>query len=656
LVASAILVTALEVGCTPVSETFKDLFCKMLGAGVCSSSTVEVTLFHTNDIHSHLLAPKSQPFGLGGAARLRTLLNQRRAATRNPITIDAGDWSEGTWFYELDTGANMLRTLKLMGYDAVCLGNHDFLNGPDQVLDTIHASGDAVPVLAANLTAPRSYARREEFRQTVKPEVHSLVTPDGIRVGIIGLTTYEGLYNSYLEPVQIDEPVLAATREAIELWPQTDLLVLVSHNSFDVNTELAKLIPGIDVVVSGHSHVKTPQPTVVTNVLGNQVPVVEAGEWGEFLGELTLIVEPGLHRVSIKNYQLHPVSPDLPEDPEVAALVADQTSQLSALVGDDVTRVVADADFDLDRSDTAESPLGNLLASAYREAVPDADLALEPASLTGGGLARGPLTLMDLHDAAPHLFRPSQNKEWTIYEWDAEGEDLSQAFQTFFTITAYLPVSSPLGWLDVDNALLTWEPDAELFSVDRVLIGSARMKSHGSYKVAISEGFLDSLKQANDDLGLGMSLKTTDTGIETWQAVAQYAKNHQHLTETDLGVGGRVRTPQPDLALYGYTIQWDGHALSAQVQNQGLGRSRPGQLSCSFGVPDAPELDGTSAQQWTPIGYVPLPPLDSGATLTVSIPWEQHGVSPGHWPVQCATGQEGLQNHTAEHVFVVRPP
>ena len=77
---------------------------------------VELTILHTNDIHSHLHAERSDPFGLGGLSRLTTLIKNRRAAADLSLTVDAGDFSEGSWHFSVDAGSNMLRALSIMGF------------------------------------------------------------------------------------------------------------------------------------------------------------------------------------------------------------------------------------------------------------------------------------------------------------------------------------------------------------------------------------------------------------------------------------------------------------------------------------------------------------------------------------------------------------
>src|SRR3954470_21640123 len=127
---------------------------------------VVLTIFHTNDLHSRLRASKNDPFGLGGLARIKTLLGSLREKAKDSITLDAGDWSEGSWYFNVDAGANMLRFMNEIGYDAVCAGNHDLLDGPDQLIKVVRDAAPSFPVLAANLD-PKDYPRAQELKDTV---------------------------------------------------------------------------------------------------------------------------------------------------------------------------------------------------------------------------------------------------------------------------------------------------------------------------------------------------------------------------------------------------------------------------------------------------------------------------------------------------------
>ena len=177
-----------------------------LALGGCQhdeGTPTELTIFNTNDIHSYLHGPKTEPFGLGGVARMSTLLHGLRAATPLSLTLDAGDWSEGRWYFDVNAGTNLLQILDQIGYDAAALGNHDFLVGPDQMIKTIQSAGAHFPVLAANLDGS-AYSNPAALAAAVPPYV--IKTVGGIKVGIIGATTYSIIYASYLDPVVITEP------------------------------------------------------------------------------------------------------------------------------------------------------------------------------------------------------------------------------------------------------------------------------------------------------------------------------------------------------------------------------------------------------------------------------------------------------------------
>lgn len=625
------------------------------GAG-CKDKSVELTLFHTNDVHSHFRAERSDPFGLGGLARLSTLLTARRQAAPRSLTLDGGDFSEGTWHFSIDAGLNTLKIMGAMRYDAAAVGNHDFLTGPQVVQDV--ASQSPIPILAANLD-PAAWNDPTGFRTAVPESVIREV--GGIKVGIIGLTTFELLYDAYLRPVKIINPIDTATRVAKTLRPQVDVLLIVSHNAFDTNVELARAVPGVDAVISGHSHRKLPKAVVVQNA-GRGVPVVETGEWAKFLGELTLLVDVERKWVRLKNYQLHAVTPDIPEDPEIASMVLEQDRILNDKFHDDIHRVIAHADMDLVQQDSQESPLGNLAVKAYRAAT-GAEVAMEEISLTGVSIAKGGATLYELHNVVPHIYDPATGKEWFLRVWNARGSDLSLAINVFYTISGLLPLGSPLGWLSIDGAEVVWDPKGREGSgrtgwnkVKSVTIGGEELDPGKRYRVALSDGLLFALTLANDKFGLGVDFSEMEnSGVEAWQAVVDYATSVRELKKSDLRIGSYVHLPGSDAAIYYYGLDWDGTSLSAEVENQGLSRLEAGgALRCYSGVANDFIAYGTGEQKWTLIGEAAVPALEAGRSTVLQIPWDQTKLPAGYLPVQCHLSSDGDRyetNNGASRVF-----
>ncbi|OFZ22916.1 MAG: hypothetical protein A2X94_14895 [Bdellovibrionales bacterium GWB1_55_8] len=642
----------------------------LLGASSCKMKTVELTIFHTNDLHSALSPPRSNPFQLGGLARLSTLLQRLRAESPNSLTIDAGDWSEGKWHFSLDMGQNMLKFLAAMKYDVSVLGNHDFFSGPDRVADTILSANVPFPVLAANLDLD-DFPNAEKIRKALPPTFMTEV--NGIKVGVIGLTTNSILFDSFLKPVRIMNPLWTAEKLALLMRPKVDVLILLSHNDFPVNVALASAVPGVDLVISGHTHKKTPSPKMAWSI-GRDVPVVEAGKWGEFVGEAKLEVNRITNRTSVKSYRLIPVTRDLPEDPVIAKAVSEQDALLSAKFGDDIHRVVTRSEINIRHDDQKESTLANLAAKAYREAT-GADVAMEESGLVGVDVPRGPVTLKDLHDVAPHLYNPDTGKEWTLQVWNARGKDLNRIYQVFYTVNGFMPLGWTVGWLSAANLEFIWDPtlfgrfegpvadpadDVEATAIPAVqfiTIGGQPLDREGIYSVAVTQGLFNGLRSASNKLKLKLDFSNVvDTGIESWRSVVDYAARGDRLTKENLRIGRGARTQTADLAVFDYGIEWNGETLLIEVENLGLTTSLDASLSCFSGLRDNPVVFETSEQQWTEIGSIPISRLKPGATTTVGIPWKESVLIKGRWPVRCTVTVEEelfLENNTGALVFPV---
>jgi 5'-nucleotidase len=172
-----------------------------------------LTIFHTNDLHSHF-RPNPQPPFLGGVARLKTLVQRLRREHPHSLLIDGGDWAEGHVYYLADAGAASIQIMEEIGYDAAVVGNHDWMNGPDQLLNALQVANERVKYVSANLDFD-DYSRKRELMEKVLP--YSIHEVNGIRVGVIGLSTFELIYDQYFQPVKITEPFLRTRRLAARL-------------------------------------------------------------------------------------------------------------------------------------------------------------------------------------------------------------------------------------------------------------------------------------------------------------------------------------------------------------------------------------------------------------------------------------------------------
>jgi len=258
--------------------------------GASPDGTARITLLHTNDTHDHLdpfPAGSGRQSGLGGIARRATLVKRLRKELGNVLLLDAGDAFQGTPYFNEWKGELDYKLMSLVGYDAVTLGNHDFDDGVDGLLDAMTEA--TFPFVCANLDFRGAPALAKRVSPFLIREV------GGIRVGILGATiAFNGLVLpenhkgvEWLDPVAALTPLVKRLREE----EHCDLIVLSSHlgmkgeNNRAGNLEVAAQVPGIHAIISGHTHIFMDQPAVVKNPLGETV-VFEVGYGGTELGRL----------------------------------------------------------------------------------------------------------------------------------------------------------------------------------------------------------------------------------------------------------------------------------------------------------------------------------------------------------------------------------
>jgi len=389
------------------------------------------TILHTNDLHSNLvgMAPVSDytPLTLnddntrGGFARLATKIGERKAATegRGPVLVlDAGDFTMGTAFAAAtrETGAE-LRLLAMLGCDATTLGNHDFTFGPHGTAAAIGTAVDAgqVPVVLATNTdysAPEpTLAGFQKLGAKGRIRNYLVIERGGIRFGIFGVLGLEAaIYAVSAAPVTFTDPIKAA-RAAVATLRNTekvDVVIALSHGGVRRNpdgtvtegadVQLAAEVPGIDVVVGGHSHTVLGRPIMVNG----RTPVVQAGHNGRYLGELTVTIDgDGL---TVDASHTHPIDDTIRGDPAISRVIEGFKKRVTEVVfaprGFAIDQPLARIEKDLTNasSDLAASTiLANLCTDAFRKAT-GARIALTANGLMRNGLTRGKTGVQTVYD------------------------------------------------------------------------------------------------------------------------------------------------------------------------------------------------------------------------------------------------------------------
>jgi 5'-nucleotidase/UDP-sugar diphosphatase len=355
----------------------------------------KLTIIHTNDLQSRLLgfAPNSDFTPLttnddktvGGIARVANVIrNQRAKAPDRTLVLDGGDWMMGTLFQTISTfeGAE-LRLMQAIGYDAAVIGNHEFdfhCDGLADIIESAMKHGDIPQLVLSNgnfSVESKEDDRLEALFKQGKILPHFIMEKNGIRIGMFGLLGKEAVSVApYSRPMTFDDPIESAKKMTTFLKEEekVDVIICMTHSGIwhvedgswgGEDVDLARAVPAIDVVISGHSHTPLPEPIMV-----NGTPVVQAGSEGEYVGVLEMQYQDG--EIQMTDYQLVKVDDSFETEVDINLMV--DSFQLT--IDDQVlekykvkfTDVLVETDFDLtiSRKSLVASNLGTFAADAVR--------------------------------------------------------------------------------------------------------------------------------------------------------------------------------------------------------------------------------------------------------------------------------------------------
>ena len=355
-----------------------------------------VRVLAINDFHGALTKrPVGTQGNRGGAAELATMIREAGAEcapTCVPLVLHGGDMFQGTAASNLAFGRTVVPILEALGVAAGALGNHEF----DWGQDTLRARMRELRplILGANVRDP-------DGGDIAWIPDDTIVTRDGVRVGIIGLAdpaTPRTTMPRHVANLRFLPPAVYVRERAVALRARgVDAVVVVAHigGFCEIDApdqcrgeiiDLAKELPAgfVDAIVSGHTH------SAITTVV-NGIPIVQARSSGQALGVLDLPLAGSPQRPELRAV----VSERTPRDPTVAALVADAEAAVAARIAEVIT--TAEARF---ARSGDQYPLGHLIADAQR-AAGKGDLAV----MNNGGIRteirQGTVTWGDLFEVQP---------------------------------------------------------------------------------------------------------------------------------------------------------------------------------------------------------------------------------------------------------------
>ena len=271
-------------------------------------SSVKITILHTNDVHSRI-----EPFpmdgsalqGRGGVARRSTLIQQIRAEEPHVLLFDAGDFFQGTPYFNLFDGQLELELMSKLGYDAATFGNHEFDNGLQGL--SKHFDKANFPFVSSNYDFTGTVLER-------KINEYLIFQRGGVKIGVFAVgIDLEGLVdpNSY-KGMTITDPIAVAEQYTRLLKNDLlcDLIICLSHLGYSYENEkvsdlkLAAHSRHIDLIIGGHTHTFLERPTEVRNLDGHITLVNQTGRSGVYLGRLDFLFDraTGRSRIVANNY------------------------------------------------------------------------------------------------------------------------------------------------------------------------------------------------------------------------------------------------------------------------------------------------------------------------------------------------------------------
>lgn len=386
---------------------------------------VDVMFLH--DTHSHLKEFATVEDGktqvLGGFAKIKTLINEQKAENPDTLLLDAGDFSMGTLIQVVfEEEASELRMLGQLGMDATTLGNHEFdykASGLANMMNRAVESGDILPPMvvcnvdwesmkANGLTEDQQLLQNAFENYGVKEYI--VVEKGDVSIAITGVFGKDCLDCVPNCPLEFSDPVEAVEKTVGEIRKNenVDMIVCVSHSGTweeDDKSEdeiLAKAVPELDLIVSGHTHTKLEEP-----IVHGDTYIVSAAEYGKYLGDLSMSQKDN-GRWWMDSYELITVEETIEDDAETKAKVDELLDMVDSKYleqfGLTKDQVLCTNDIAFTTSSDAgafhtEQNLGSIMADAYTYAVEavsgdehSVDVAVVPAGTIRDTYAIGNIT------------------------------------------------------------------------------------------------------------------------------------------------------------------------------------------------------------------------------------------------------------------------
>ncbi|MBN2009879.1 5'-nucleotidase C-terminal domain-containing protein [candidate division KSB1 bacterium] len=401
-----------------------------------------LTIIHVNDTHSHLVpwGPKnaSDIGTIGGIARRATLIGTIKATSPNPITLHAGDVFGGDFMFNKFFGVAEFQIMASLGFDAMTLGNHEFNYYPTTLVASLTNAGfpGPFPLLSANLDMS-GYPDLDPF-----VDDYIIKEYGDVKVGIFGLTTEET--NTIANPtpvVVLDSHDPAVAMVSALTAEGCDVIICLSHLGVYPDQVLAASVPGIDIIVGGHSHTLVPEPILIQNpATGDTTYIVQANWAGSHVGKMTIDVTNS--KIKLVDYEMLSADDTVQEEPTLAATVAGLVATVESDVryGPVYSNIIAQATSlhpkELGQGEFKDTKLGDLITDALKTTA-GTDVAFAANGFIRQDIYPGKLTEADIFQVLPEGLNFVTGYGSSLSSLEIEGINIPRALEFSVALLEY---------------------------------------------------------------------------------------------------------------------------------------------------------------------------------------------------------------------------
>lgn len=406
------------------------LFFSSLTAFAQDIESATADIVFTHDMHSYIDPVQVNENGVlvekGGFARIKTIIDSAKKQNENTFVLDGGDFSMGTLYQSVfSEKALELRLLGLMGYQATTIGNHEFdyrSDGLAKMLDAAKASNDPLPMIVqSNINWEASQGEYTEMlhksMENYGVKKYAIIQAGDLKAAVFGLMGKEAASYAPTSGLIFDDIVESSKEIVNEIKKNenVDLIIALSHsgtNSDPKSSEdeiLAKEVPEIDVIISGHSHTYMDNPILI-----GDTAVVSAGEYGRFVGNLKLSKKEN-NRWKVDQFTPIPVDESIEPDPDLQKTIDRYRESLNSYIQlfgfDSYNQIIARNPYPFDSvqalyKDPVDNPLGNLISDSYvyeikkveGENYIPVDVAIVPVGIIRSTLNQGDIHVRDAYE------------------------------------------------------------------------------------------------------------------------------------------------------------------------------------------------------------------------------------------------------------------